>query len=224
MQKEIDVLSKALANPTRPFVAIVGGSKVSTKIAVLESLLTKVDTLIIGGAMAFTFLKAQGLPVGKSLVEDDKLDTAKALLNQAKALGKTLILPEDVVVADAFSEQATISTVASDAIDADLMGLDIGPKSIQRIESCIESASMLLWNGPVGAFEMKPFSTGTFAIAKALARSSAYTIIGGGDSISAIEQSGLADKMDHMSTGGGACLEFLEGKVLPGIEVVQQRV
>jgi phosphoglycerate kinase len=223
VQKEIDFLSQALHNPKHPYVAIVGGSKVSTKIAVLEQLIKHVDTLVIGGAMAFTFLKALGFSVGKSLVEDDKQDLALELLHLAKTLNKKVILPVDVVVASSFSADAQTDIVSIQAIPDDKMGLDIGPNSIQEILSAISEAKMVIWNGPVGAFELAPFATGTLSIAKSLARSSAITIVGGGDSIAALEKSAVTDKISHVSTGGGACLEFLEGKVLPGLQVLQKR-
>jgi phosphoglycerate kinase len=223
VQKEIDFLSQALHNPKHPYVAIVGGSKVSTKIAVLEQLIKHVDTLVIGGAMAFTFLKALGFSVGKSLVEDDKQDLALELLHLAKTLNKKVILPVDVVVASSFSADAQTDIVSIQEIPDDKMGLDIGPDSIQEILSAISEAKMVIWNGPVGAFELAAFATGTLSIAKSLASSSAITIVGGGDSIAALEKSAVTDKISHVSTGGGACLEFLEGKVLPGLQVLQKR-
>ncbi|KAK1393167.1 Phosphoglycerate kinase [Heracleum sosnowskyi] len=220
MQKELDFLVGAVSNPTKPFAAIVGGSKVSSKIGVIESLLEKVNILILGGGMIFTFYKAQGLPVGSSLVEEDKLDLATSLMEKAKSKGVALMLPSDVVVADKFAADANSKTVPSSSIPDGWMGLDIGPDSIKTFSEALDTSKTIIWNGPMGVFEMEKFAAGTDAIAKKLADLSAKgvtTIIGGGDSVAAVEKVGLADKMSHISTGGGASLELLEGKVLPGV-------
>ncbi|XP_008805982.2 phosphoglycerate kinase, cytosolic [Phoenix dactylifera] len=219
MQKELDYLVGAVANPKRPFAAIVGGSKVSTKIGVIESLLEKVDILLLGGGMIFTFYKAQGHPVGSSLVED-QLDLATALLEKAKSKGVSLLLPTDVVVADKFAADADSKVVPASGIPDGWMGLDIGPDSIKTFSESLDSTKTIIWNGPMGVFEFEKFAVGTEAIAKKLADLSGKgvtTIIGGGDSVAAVEKMGLADKMSHISTGGGASLELLEGKSLPGV-------
>jgi phosphoglycerate kinase len=221
MEKELAFLGQALAAPARPFVAILGGAKVSDKIAVIEHLLAKVDHLLIGGGMANTFLKAQGKEIGKSLVEEDKLDIARALLQRG---GDKLVLPIDVVVADRFEPGAARKTVAAYAEPADWRILDIGQKTVDLFAARLHTARTVVWNGPMGVFEMEPFAAGTFAIARALAAlDHATTIIGGGDSAAAIEQAGVADRVTHVSTGGGAALEFLEGKELPGVTVLQDR-
>ncbi len=220
VEKELAYLGNILTTPKRPFVAIVGGAKVSSKIGVLSHLLSVVDTLIIGGGMAFTFLKAQGKEIGKSLCEDDKCDLALQLIEQAKSLGKQILLPEDIVVAEACEQNTHNFVVDVDNIPQTHMGLDAGPKSIASIKSIITSAQTVLWNGPLGVFEIAPFDQGTCAVAECLAECSATTIIGGGDSVAAVHKVGKADKMDHISTGGGACLEFLEGKELPGIACI----
>ena len=217
IQKEISVMGKALANPERPFLAILGGAKVSDKIEVIKNLLDKVDYLIIGGGMAYTFVKAQGNDVGTSICEMDKLDLANELIESAKAKGVKLLLPVDNVVSDGFSNDANKQTVASDAIPAGWGGMDIGPKTIALFSEAIAASKTIVWNGPMGVFEFANFAVGTRAIAKAVAESGAISIIGGGDSAAAVEQLGFADKITHISTGGGASLEFLEGKVLPGI-------
>lgn len=218
MERELTFLGRALTNPTRPFVAMLGGAKVSDKIAVIENLFSKVDTLLIGGGMANTFLKAQGHEIGDSLVENDKLDTARVLLQQGS--GK-LVLPVDVVIADRFDAQAQSRCVHADAVPPGWRILDIGPKTIGQFKDHLRSARTVVWNGPMGAFEMQPFSVGTFAMAHALAElSGATTIVGGGDSAAAVEQASVADRMTHVSTGGGASLEFLEGKELPGVAVL----
>jgi len=214
MQKEVDIMGKALANPDRPFVAIIGGAKVSDKITVIENLLPKVDYLIIGGGMANTFLAAKGYNLGKSLVEADKIETAKELLAKG---GEKILLPSDVVVAAEFKAEAEHKVVSIDAIPAEWMALDIGPESAKAFATCITNAMTVVWNGPMGVFEMPAFARGTFAVAQAMADSEGCTIIGGGDSVAAIEQADLADKMTHVSTGGGASLEFLEGRDLPGV-------
>ncbi len=215
MQKEIEYFGSVLENPKRPFVAILGGAKVSDKIQVITNLLNKVDALIIGGAMAYTFLKAEGKAVGISRVEEDKLDLAKEILATAKEKNVKIMLPVDHVVAKTFDTEEAEATVED--IAADQMGLDIGPKTIAAFKEVLQSARTVVWNGPMGVFEKKAFSVGTFAIAKILADSDAISIIGGGDSAAAANESGLADKMSHISTGGGASLECLEGKALPGV-------
>jgi len=222
LQKEIDSFDKALGDPAKPFVAILGGAKVSDKIGVIENLLGKVDSILIGGAMAYTFLKAEGLGVGKSLTEDDKLDLARELLAEAKAKGVAMMLPTDHVVADEFKADANAKTVAGDIPDG-WMGVDIGPETIKAFGAAVAEAKTVVWNGPMGVFEMEPFSKGTFAIAKAVAESDCVSVVGGGDSVRAINESGLAEKFTHISTGGGASLELLEGKVLPGIAALTEK-
>ncbi len=221
--KEIDVMGKALSNPARPFVAILGGAKVSDKIGVIENLLDKVDSLIIGGGMAYTFLKSQGYEVGKSICEMDKLDLARDLMAKAQAKGVELLLPVETVVAKEFSNDAEEKIVPSIAIPADYEGLDIGPKTVELFSNAISKAKTVIWNGPMGVFEMPKFAVGTKEIAKAVAEADAVTIIGGGDSAAAVQQLGFADKMTHISTGGGASLEYLEGKVLPGIDCLNDK-
>uniref|UniRef100_A0A2P2K4N1 Phosphoglycerate kinase n=1 Tax=Rhizophora mucronata TaxID=61149 RepID=A0A2P2K4N1_RHIMU len=220
MQKELDYLVGAVANPKKPFAAIVGGSKVSTKIGVIESLLEKVDILILGGGMIFTFYKAQGYSVGSSLVEEDKLDLANSLVEKAKAKGVSLLLPADVVIADKFAADANSKVVPASEIPDGWMGLDIGPESIKTFCESLDTTKTIIWNGPMGVFEFEKFAAGTEAIAKKLADitgKGVTTIIGGGDSVAAVEKVGVADKMSHISTGGGASLELLEGKQLPGV-------
>ncbi|KAF3775181.1 Phosphoglycerate kinase [Nymphaea thermarum] len=220
MQKELDYLVGAVSNPKRPFAAIVGGSKVSTKIGVIESLLGKVEVLILGGGMIFTFYEAQGLSVGSSLVEEDKLDLATSLLEKAKAKGVSLLLPSDVVIANKFAADAESKIVPASEIPDGWMGLDVGPDSIKSFSEVLETTQTVIWNGPMGVFEFEKFAVGTEAIAKKLAEitgKGVTTIIGGGDSVAAVEKAGLADKMSHISTGGGASLELLEGKMLPGV-------
>ncbi|HWJ03981.1 MAG TPA: phosphoglycerate kinase [Verrucomicrobiae bacterium] len=223
LQKEIEIMGKALANPDRPFVAIIGGAKVSDKIAVIANLLEKVDSIIIGGGMANTFLKAQGYNIGKSLVEEDKLDLAKELLAKAQARKVEFLLPGDVVVADKFAADAASKIVDTASIPADWMALDIGPVSAERFAATVKAAKTVVWNGPMGVFEMDAFAKGTEAVALALAESPAVTIIGGGDSVAAVEKVGVAARMTHISTGGGASLEFLEGKALPGVVALQDK-
>ena len=223
IEKEIAALDGGINNPQRPLVAIVGGSKVSSKIAVLNNLLDKVDTLLIGGAMMFTFVKAQGGKVGKSLCEDDKLDVAKEILAKAEEKNVKLLLPVDVVAADDMNENANAVICEPDDIPDEFMGLDIGPKTIELFKKEIELAGTVVWNGPVGVFEISKFATGTNAIAKAMADSEAVTIIGGGDSAAAVEKAGLEKEMSHVSTGGGASLELMEGKKLPGIEALEDK-
>jgi len=218
-----DSFSGALEAPQRPFVAVLGGAKVSDKIGVIENLLGKVDALLIGGAMAYTFMKAQGLPVGASKVEEDKLELAAELLEAAGARGVELLLPADHVVADRFAEDAATQTVPLDGIPEGWMALDIGPGTLEAYQAKVASAGTVVWNGPMGVFEMEKFAAGTVELAKALAASQATSIIGGGDSVSAVEKSGVADKIDHISTGGGASLELLEGRELPGIAALSDK-
>lgn len=222
IEKEIKYFDEALENPKRPFVAILGGAKVSDKIGVIENLLDKVDALVIVGAMANTFLKSKGLEVGKSLVEDDKLDLARSIMAEAIEKSVDLILPEDVVVAKEIKEGADSRTVELSEVDEDEMILDIGPKSVDKIKDTLKEANTVILNGPCGVFEIEEFSHGTMALAKALAEIDATVIVGGGDSVSAVEKAGVADKLTHISTGGGASLEMLEGKVLPGIDAIEE--
>ncbi|MBQ3644276.1 MAG: phosphoglycerate kinase [Candidatus Riflebacteria bacterium] len=217
MEKEITYLSKVTENPERPLVAIMGGAKVSDKILVIENLLEKVDTLLIGGGMAYTFLKSQGVKIGKSLCEDDKLDLAKSLIEKAKKLGKKMLFTQDVIGTKDFATVCGTYTMAELPDDAE--GVDIGPETIKAFEAELKKAKTVLWNGPMGVFEKPAFANGTRKIAEILGTLNATTVIGGGDSVAAIEQMGCADKVSHVSTGGGACLEFLEGKTLPGIAV-----
>jgi phosphoglycerate kinase len=221
MQKEIDFLGNAVENPVRPFVAILGGAKVADKLNVISNLLEKCDTLIIGGGMAFTFLKAQGLSVGNSLVDDSKLDYCKEMIEKADKLGKKLLLPVDTTIAAAFPNPIDgpieVKVVSSEEIPADMEGLDIGPKTSELYAEAVKTAKTVVWNGPMGVFENPTLAAGTIAVAKALAETEATTIIGGGDSAAAVNQLGFGDKMSHISTGGGASLEFLEGKELPGV-------
>lgn len=223
IQKEIEIMGTALENPKRPFVAILGGAKVSDKIGVIENLIDKVDTLIIGGGMAFTFFKAKGYEVGKSICEDDKVELAKELMAKAEAKGVNFLLPVDTVVGDDFKEDCNFKTVDSKEIPADWQGLDIGEKSRELFNDAIVNAGTVVWNGPMGVFEMPEFAKGTKAVAKSVAESGAVSIIGGGDSAAAVEQLGYADKMTHISTGGGASLEFLEGLELPGIAALDDK-
>ncbi|MDD3305776.1 MAG: phosphoglycerate kinase [Acetobacterium sp.] len=223
IQKELDFMGKALENPERPFVAILGGIKVSDKIGVISNLLEKVDTLIIGGGMAFTFLKAQGYEIGKSLLEAEKLELAKKLIEKAKERGVTLLLPVDVVAAEAVAADAPFVVVDINAIPANSMGLDIGPVTAATFTKAIMGAKTVIWNGPMGVFEMPAFAKGTAAVAKAMDDCDAVTIIGGGDSAAAVKILGYEEGMSHISTGGGATLEFLEGKKLPGIEILQDK-
>ncbi|WMM25802.1 phosphoglycerate kinase [Tissierella sp. MB52-C2] len=223
VEKEISIMGKALESPDRPFVAILGGAKVSDKIGVIENLINKVDTIIVGGGMAYTFLKAQGYEIGKSLLEEDKIDLAKNLLQKADANNVKLMLPVDVVAAKEFKNETEIKTVKIEEIPEDMMGLDIGEESIKLFSDIIKNAKTVIWNGPMGVFEMDNFKKGTDAIAKAMAETQGITIVGGGDSASAVEKSGYGDKMTHISTGGGASLELLEGKVLPGIDAISER-
>ncbi len=223
VEKEISVMGKALENPERPFVAILGGAKVSDKIGVIENLLNKVDSILIGGGMSYTFLKAQGYEIGTSIVEDEKLDLANELMKKAQEKNVKLLLPEDVVVAKEFKNDTEFKTVPIDQIPADMMGMDMGQKSIEAFSEEIKNAKTVIWNGPLGVFEMENFKKGTDAIARVMAETNATTIVGGGDSASAVEKAGFASKMTHISTGGGASLEFLEGKVLPGIAAIDDK-
>lgn len=223
MQKEIEIMGNALKNPEKPFVAILGGAKVSDKIGVIENLLTKVDTLLIGGGMAYTFLKAMGYEIGKSLLEADKVDLAKELMEKAKAKGVSLLLPIDTVVADNFAADANKKVVLSNAIPSDWEGLDIGPETQKLFADAIKNAKTVVWNGPMGVFEWEAFAEGTKAVAKALSECNGTSIVGGGDSAAAVEQLGYADKVTHVSTGGGASLEFLEGKDLPGVSALKDK-
>ena len=227
MQKEIDFLGNAVDNPVRPFVAILGGAKVADKLNVISNLLEKCDTLIIGGGMAFTFLKAQGKEIGKSLVDDTKLDYCRERVEKAAKLGKKLLLPVDAAVAASFPDPIDapieVQNVSVDAIPADTMGLDIGPETAKLYADTVKSAKTVVWNGPMGVFENPTLAQGTIAVAKALADTEATTIIGGGDSAAAVNQLGFGDKMTHISTGGGASLEFLEGKELPGVAAANNK-
>ena len=227
MQKEIDFLGNAVENPVRPFVAILGGAKVADKLNVISNLLEKCDTLIIGGGMAFTFLKAEGKEIGKSLVDDTKLDYCKEMMEKAQKLGKKLLLPVDAVVAASFPDpidaEIPVENVSVDAIPNDKMGLDIGVESAKLYAEAVKNAKTVVWNGPMGVFENPVLAKGTIAVAQALADTDATTIIGGGDSAAAVNQLGFADKMSHISTGGGASLEFLEGKELPGVAAADDK-
>jgi phosphoglycerate kinase len=218
MEKELEFLGKALTNPARPFVSILGGAKVADKIPVIENLLPKVDKLIIGGGMAFTFLKAKGYEIGKSLLDEKSLELCKDILNRA---GDKIALPVDTLITDELSDSAKTEVVIANAIPADKMGADIGPETRKLFTEIIKSAKTVVWNGPMGVFEMTPFAEGTRCIAETMAEADAITIVGGGDSAAAVEQMGFADKMSHISTGGGASLEFLAGDVLPGVAVLQ---
>lgn len=223
LAKEMQFFTKVLTNPERPLLAILGGAKVSDKIPVIENLLNLVDTLIIGGGMAFTFLKAQGYEIGKSLLDEPGIETAKDVMKKAKQKGIDLLLPEDFVIASEFAADAQTRIVPLGQIDPEWMGLDIGPKTIEKFRNAIAKARMIVWNGPPGVFEMEKFANGTKSIAQALADSKATTIIGGGDTAAAVAQFGLEDKMSHVSTGGGASLEMLEGKVLPGLAALTDK-
>ncbi|AIF44103.1 phosphoglycerate kinase [Virgibacillus sp. SK37] len=223
MQKEIEVLGKALENPARPFTAIIGGAKVKDKINVINNLLDKVDHLIIGGGLAYTFIKAKGFEIGKSLLEEDKIDLAKDFIAKASDKGVNLVLPEDAVVADDFSETANTQIVDIDKIPSDWEALDIGPKTRELYRKIIAESKLVIWNGPMGVFEMNAFAGGTREVAEALAKTEGYTVIGGGDSAAAVEKFGFAQAMDHVSTGGGASLEFMEGRALPGVEALDNK-
>ena len=223
VEKEISIMGKALENPERPFVAILGGAKVSDKIGVIENLLNKVDTILIGGGMAYTFLKAQGYGIGTSILEKDKIDLANELLKKAKEKNVKLLLPVDVVVAKEFKNDTEFKTVKIDSIPNDMMGMDIGEETIKLFNEEVKNAKTVVWNGPMGVFEMENFKKGTDAIAKAMAECNGTTIVGGGDSASAVEKAGFGEKMTHISTGGGASLEFLEEKTLPGIAAISDK-
>ncbi|MCI5569966.1 MAG: phosphoglycerate kinase [Lachnospiraceae bacterium] len=227
MQKEIDFLGNAVENPVRPFVAILGGAKVADKLNVISNLLEKCDTLIIGGGMAYTFLKGQGKEIGKSLVDDSKIDYCMEMVKKAEDLGKKLLLPIDVVVASDFPNpidaELTVSVVSADAIPADMEGLDVGPETAKMYAQAVKEAKTVVWNGPMGVFENPILAKGTLAVAEAMAETDATTIIGGGDSAAAVNQMGLGSKMSHVSTGGGASLEFLEGKELPGVAAADDK-
>ena len=223
VEKEIEIIGKALENPEKPFVAILGGAKVSDKIGVIENLIDKVDSIIIGGGMAYTFLKSQGYEIGTSLLEEDKLDLAADLLKQARDKNVDIYLPLDVVVAKEFKNDTEIKVVDIDSIPSDMMGLDAGIKTIDKIREVILKAKTVIWNGPMGVFEMENFKNGTDQVAKAMADSDAITIVGGGDSALAVELAGYSEKMTHISTGGGASLELMEGKILPGIESISDK-
>jgi phosphoglycerate kinase len=223
MEKELEYLGKAVENPARPYVAIVGGAKVSDKIELLENFAKLADTVLVGGAMAYTFLKAEGVEVGKSKVEDDKLESARALLNSAQSSGKKFLLPQDHVVAEKFDASAPAEVVSTPSIPADRIGMDIGPATRAEYAHEIGGAKTIVWNGPMGVFEMSQFAEGTLAIAKAVAASSAVSIVGGGDSVAAVKKMGVADKITHISTGGGASLEFLSGLTLPGVAALTDK-
>lgn len=223
MEKEMDVLGKALQDPARPFTAIIGGAKVKDKIKVIDNLLDKVDNLIIGGGLAYTFIKAQGHEIGKSLLEEDKLDLAKQFMKKAEEKGVNFVLPTDAIVADDFAEDANTKIVAIDQIPADWEALDIGPETRETISSIVAESELIIWNGPMGVFEMNAFAGGTKAVAESLANTAGYTVIGGGDSAAAVEKFGFAKEMDHVSTGGGASLEFMEGKTLPGVQALDEK-
>lgn len=217
IEKELEVMGKAISNPERPLVAILGGAKVADKLGVITNLLNKVDALIIGGGMAFTFLKAKGFEIGKSLLDAERIEFAQEMIAQAEAKGVKLYLPVDVVVTDDLKNSTVKQTVPAEAIPADLLGVDIGPETVKEYAAAIKEAKTVIWNGPMGVFENPDFAVGTNGIAQAMAEAEAITIVGGGDSAAAVEQLGFAEKMTHISTGGGASLEFLEGKQLPGV-------
>ncbi|GAA0499345.1 phosphoglycerate kinase [Salinibacillus aidingensis] len=223
MEKELKVLGNALENPDRPFTAIIGGAKVKDKIGVIDHLIDKADHLILGGGLAYTFIKAMGHEIGKSLLEEDKIDMAKDYMNKAKEKGVNLYLPKDVVVGDDFSEEANTKVVSIEDIPSDWEGMDIGPETRKTFDQVIKDSKLVIWNGPMGVFELELFANGTKSVAESLAETDAYTVIGGGDSAAAVEKFGMADRMDHISTGGGASLEFMEGKVLPGVAALNDK-
>ncbi len=223
LEKELDVLGKALSEPDRPFTAIIGGAKVKDKIGVIDHLLDIVDNLIIGGGLSYTFSKAQGHEVGNSLLEEDKIDLAKSFIDKAKEKGVNLYMPADVVVTKEFSNDTETKVVSISEIPSDWMGLDIGPETVKTYADVIKNSKLVIWNGPMGVFEMGSFENGTKSVAQAMAETEAYTIIGGGDSAAAVEKFNVADKMDHISTGGGASLEFMEGKDLPGVNALTDK-
>ncbi|MBN8235417.1 phosphoglycerate kinase [Halobacillus kuroshimensis] len=223
MEKEINVLGKALSNPERPFTAIVGGAKVKDKIGVIDNLIDKVDNLIIGGGLAYTFVKALGHEIGKSLLEEDKMDLAREYMKKAEEKGVNFYMPEDVIVADDFSDSANKKEVAIDSIPSDWEALDIGPKTREKYANVIKESNLIIWNGPMGVFEIESFANGTKAVAEALSQTEGYSVIGGGDSAAAVEKFGYASDMNHVSTGGGASLEFMEGKELPGVALLNDK-
>jgi len=223
MEKELDVLGKAMADPKRPFTAIIGGAKVKDKIGVIEHLLDKVDNILIGGGLSYTFTKSQGHGIGTSLLEEDKMDLARGFIEKAKEKGVSFYLPVDVVVADDFSKDANTKVVDINQIPSDWMGLDIGPKTRELYSEVIKNSQLIIWNGPMGVFEMDAFAEGTKAVANAMAETAGYTVIGGGDSAAAVEKFDVGEKMDHISTGGGASLEFMEGKDLPGVSALNDK-
>lgn len=223
MEKELSVLGKALSNPERPFTAIIGGSKVKDKIDVINNLLNIADNVLIGGGLSYTFMKAQGYEIGMSLCDNEKLDVALGFIQKAKDLGKNFLLPVDIVIADDFSANANVNIVEVGNIPEKWEGVDIGPKTRAKYAEIIKNSKLVVWNGPMGVFEIDPFSNGTREVAEACAQTEGYTIIGGGDSAAAAEKFHLADKMDHISTGGGASLEFMEGKALPGVVALNDK-
>lgn len=223
LEKELDVLGKALSDPERPFTAIIGGAKVKDKIGVIDHLLDKVDNLLIGGGLSYTFTKAQGHEIGTSLLEEDKIELAQSFIKKAEEKGVKLYLPVDVVVTKEFSNDTETKVVPISEIPSDWMGLDIGPKTVELYSDVIMNSKLIIWNGPMGVFEMSSFENGTKSVAQAMAKTEAYTVIGGGDSAAAVEQFGVADQMDHISTGGGASLEFMEGKELPGVTALTDK-
>jgi phosphoglycerate kinase len=223
MERELDVMGRALEDPARPFTAIVGGSKVKDKINVIDKMLEVADNILLGGGLAFTFLKARGYEIGQSLVDDEKLEVTREFMRKAERLGKRLLLPVDVVAADRFAADANVQVVDADQIPAGWMGLDIGPRTSQLFADVIRQSQLVLWNGPMGVFEMEPFAGGTRAVAEACAKTAGYTIIGGGDSAAAVAQFGVAGWMNHVSTGGGASLQFMEGRELPGITALDDK-
>jgi phosphoglycerate kinase len=222
MQREVEILSRLLEGPERPFVAVLGGAKVSDKLAVIDALLDRVDALLVGGAMAFTFLAAQGADTGGSLVERDHLDTVRAALDKAVRRGVVVVLPEDVVAAPEASAEARKETVPADRIPYGVKGLDVGPRTVEEFTRVLADARTVFWNGPMGVFELEPFALGTRGVAQAVAAANAFTVVGGGDSVAAVRKLGFEDSVDHLSTGGGASLEFLEGKTLPGVAVLME--
>jgi phosphoglycerate kinase len=222
MQKEVEVLTRLLKGPDEPFVAILGGAKVSDKLGVIDSLLDRVDALLVGGAMAFTFLAAQGASTGDSMVEEDHLESVRGSMKRAEERGIPIVLPEDVVIADEPAAEARTETVPADAIPSGMKGLDVGPRTVEEFARVIADALTVFWNGPMGVFEVEPFSAGTRGVAHAVAGADAFTAVGGGDSVAAIRKLGFEDSVDHLSTGGGASLEFLEGKTLPGVAVLTE--
>jgi phosphoglycerate kinase len=222
MEREIEVLSRLVENPDTPFVAILGGAKVSDKLGVIDALIERVDALLVGGAMAFTFLAAQGGQVGGSLVEEDRIDDVRATLKRADERGVPIVLPEDVVAAADAAADVPAETVPADRIPAGLKGLDIGPRTVEEFSRLLAGAKTVFWNGPMGVFELKPFAEGTRGVAQAVAGIDAFTVVGGGDSVAAVRQLGFEDRIDHLSTGGGASLEFLEGRELPGVSVLME--